>query len=205
MYGWRGPLRRWVGAQPGAALARIPFAVPQPSLPVPYYAQAARLPIYAANDTAVMPWSALFVPADLDGPTLDLLCELLTKLNENYLRTTAGMATPDLYKTGIRYELMPQTEYWLVIPWALAFMRAGRGVDCKVLAAWRAAELRVRGGEQAARCVWTRHETRQEVVYHVRVQRADGTIEDPSARLGMTAIMPGSQPLAQVAGMLWRP
>lgn len=130
------------------------------------------------------PWAALFVPAELDLPTLDLFTEFLTRLNERYLR---GHAAPPLYRSGAFYRLQP--EYWLTVPHALTAIQVGMGLDCKSLSAWRAAELRVRFGEPA-RCVGSEHVTPEKVVYHVRVQRGDGRVEDPSAILGMNAALP---------------
>lgn len=132
------------------------------------------------------PWAALVVPADLDLPTLELFTEFLTKLNERYL---SRHEAPPLYRSGAFYRLQP--EYWLTIPWALHAVKMGLGLDCKSLSAWRAAELRVRLGERA-RCIGSEHHTPEKTVYHVRVQRGDGRIEDPSAILGMNAALPSA-------------
>lgn len=132
------------------------------------------------------PWAALYVPAELDGPTLEDLCEMLVRQNERYLRKHPEV--PLLYRSGAYYRLQP--EYWLAIPWAILSLRMGLGLDCKTLAAWRAAELRARAGERAT-CVWSSHPTPEKLVYHVRVRRANGSIEDPSAYLGMNAALPG--------------
>lgn len=82
---------------------------------------------------------------------------------------------PPLYQAGVRYkrerpdQWSPPTDVW----------RRGRG-DCEDLAAWRAAELRARG--EHARAVAYRSGPR---MWHVVVRRADGSIEDPSKKLGM--------------------
>lgn len=133
------------------------------------------------------PWAALFVPAGLDGETLDLLCEALTKTNERFLREHPEV--PPLYWSGAYYKLQP--ELWISVPWALERVRQGLGLDCKVLAAWRAAEMRVREGDRNARCVWSRYRTHDKLVYHIKVRRGDGTEEDPSALLGMRSPLPG--------------
>lgn len=138
---------------------------------------------------AGQPWAALFVPAELKPRTLVLLCEALVTTNEEFLRANSWI--PNLYQSGAFYALQP--EYWLAIPWALERARMGHGLDCKVLAAWRVAELRVRGGEPSARCDWTSYRTPQKLVYHIRVRRADGSIEDPSALLGMKSMSGGSE------------
>lgn len=134
-----------------------------------------------------MPWAALVVPAELNGRTVERFCDLLTGLDEDFLR--AHPKTPPLYRSGAFYRLLP--EYWLSVPWAMLAIYMGMGLDCKSLACWRTAELRVWGGEPGARCVWSEHPTPTKVVYHVRVRRADGSIEDPSALLGMNAGLPG--------------
>lgn len=146
------------------------------------------------------PWAALVVPPDLDGQYLEEFCEFLTRLNERFLR--AHPETPFLYKSGAFYRLQP--EYWLSVPWAIHAVRMGVGLDCKSLSAWRVAELRVRFNEPRARCVWTAYPTTDKVVYHVWVQRGDGSFEDPSANLGMHQALAsgGAQPRELAA---WNP
>lgn len=159
-----------------------------------YYASVGAAPLAAPSVVSItpdgrpQPWAALLVPPTLNEETLAVLCETLTLLDAIWLRDHPE--TPNLYDAGVRYELLP--EYWMSVPWALAWAARGRGLDCKVLAAWRAAELRVRGGEKSARCVYSKHLAPGKVVYHVRVRRADGSIEDPSARLGMQSVIPPS-------------
>lgn len=106
-----------------------------------------------------------------------MLLELLAK-DEAYLRENPQ--TPLLIDSGVRYEREPPgQELWLTIPWVRLM---GHG-DCEDLACWRAAELRVRGED--ARPFHTLRYTPKGRLYHIRVKRADGTIEDPSAALGM--------------------
>lgn len=136
----------------------------------------------------MQPWAALFVPPELDPRTLERLCEFLSAVNEDWLREHPE--APNLYDSGAWYELQP--EHWLTIPWALRMLRLGVGLDCKVLSAWRVAELRVRYGE-AARCGWTRYLTPDKLVYHVWVLRADGHKEDPSVLLGMRSALPAHE------------
>lgn len=185
MYGRRhsAPLA-WVGAVPGAVAVAPPYQ-PFATLPLGYAQQPS--------------WSALMVPPEpLDEPTLEILCDALTRLDVNFL--AVHPRAPRLYESGVRYQAWPNTEFWLSVPWALAFRDAGLGVDCKTLAAWRAAELRVRDGDRGARCVFTRHVAGAQVVYHVRVQKTDGSIEDPSALLGMDQVMPGRPQLRLLRG-----
>lgn len=94
---------------------------------------------------------------------------------------------PSLYRSGVRYQRedtkrcwAPRNggcEDWLTIREVLA---QGLG-DCEDLACWRAAELRVRAGEPAT-AVAIRV---PRVGWHIVVRRADGSIEDPSKKLGM--------------------
>lgn len=109
--------------------------------------------------------------------------EALVSINRVYLRTHPR--APSLYRAGLRYlrdvdnrsQALPDAELWLTIPDTIA---AG-GADCKVLSAYRVAELRERG-ELDARCHVVQVGPSS---WHVIVKRADGTTEDPSRRLGM--------------------
>lgn len=107
----------------------------------------------------------------------------LVALNRLYLRTHPR--TPRLYAAGVRYlrdadagtQDTPPAELWYTIPDCI---KAG-GADCKVLSAWLCAEMIERDGDTGAECVLSRSGT----LWHVRVRRGNGTIEDPSKRLGM--------------------
>lgn len=109
--------------------------------------------------------------------------EALVALNRVYLRSHRG--APSLYRAGVRYlrdadegdQGTPDAELWLTIPDCLA----SGGADCKVLSAYRVAELR-ENGEHGARCKVLRVGPQS---WHVIVTRADGRDEDPSALLGM--------------------
>ncbi len=86
---------------------------------------------------------------------------------------------PWLYQSGVRYrrEGRGGVERWLTIP-ELLKKRFG---DCEDLAAWRTAELIVRKGVPARiRVIRTGRKT-----MHAVVELPDGSIEDPSRRLGM--------------------
>lgn len=102
---------------------------------------------------------------------------------------------PDLYSVA-RYTLDTpgQPEQWLG---PRALVEAGGRTDCNNLAIYRAAELVVREGE-AARPVLFEFEPRQ---WHVVVQRADGSVEDPSARSGMLKGREGMTYRDQTAGV----
>ena len=108
--------------------------------------------------------------------------EALVALDRVYLRSHP--MTPDIYRAGIVYlrdvdegdQGRPLSELWYTIPDVIA----SGGADCKCLAAWRVAALRELGEHadpwvlQVGPATW-----------HVVVRRADGTMEDPSALLGM--------------------
>lgn len=89
--------------------------------------------------------------------------------------------TPLLYRSGVRYRAEPLgSERWRDVS---AVLREGHG-DCEDLACWRAAELGEREGIEA-RPVFRSRRRGGLTVYHVVVVLPDGTIEDPSRRLGM--------------------
>lgn len=122
-------------------------------------------------------WALPIEPADIEY-ALNRMLTTLTDLNVDYLRRHP---MPSIYQTGVRYigEEVGREE-WLAAPWVA--MRGG--ADCEDLCAWRVAELRI-AGERGARCFWTRHKSPDSILYHIQVRRGNGSIEDPSAILGM--------------------
>lgn len=112
------------------------------------------------------------------------LVEALARIDAVWL--SAHPETPDLYSSGVRYVsrgLGYCGDDWRDVPEVL---REGNGV-CEDLSAWRIAELRVRRGIAAGPVVTSEAAPAGDlIVYHVRVGYPDGTIEDPSERLGMT-------------------
>lgn len=103
--------------------------------------------------------------------------EALAGINVTYLLTYRA---PPLYQAGVVYVPEgPGREEWQDIPTTLA---RGEG-DCEDLASWRIAELRVQGEQAIPWVTWRRVGTG--LRYHALVKRADGSIEDPSAKLGM--------------------
>ena len=91
---------------------------------------------------------------------------------------------PLLYEAGVHYAREPMCrtdgvermcEEFVTAPEVL---RRGFG-DCDDLGCYRAAELRMQGEKANA------FARRSPAGWHVVVRRADGSIEDPSARLGM--------------------
>jgi hypothetical protein len=57
--------------------------------------------------------------------------------------------------------------------------------DCDGLAPWRCAELREAGEPAKIRIQWKKNPATGQKLYHIVVRRADHSIEDPSALLGM--------------------
>lgn len=105
----------------------------------------------------------------------------LTCADQLWLRSHPD--TPRLYAAGVRYVREPRgIEIWKDIPNTLR----DRQGDCEDLACWLAAERREYDGINA----WPYLEgvyVRGKFTYHVMVELADGTIEDPSRKLGMTS------------------
>lgn len=95
----------------------------------------------------------------------------------NYCLLVKSKRAPSLYGSGVRYRREPRgREHWQTVPEVL---RAGYG-DCEDLAAYRAAELRVAGIPARADVIRTGPKT-----FHAVVMYPDGSIEDPSRKLGM--------------------
>lgn len=84
---------------------------------------------------------------------------------------------PPLYSAGVRYRREPPGQE----VWQLPSQTAERGFgDCEDLSAWRVAELRLAG--EAAKIVFRKSGRN---LWHALVRRANGDLEDPSAKLGM--------------------
>lgn len=102
--------------------------------------------------------------------------EALVQSNMDELQSNPHL--PDLYSSGVRYTRERDgINKWQGILETYALKQA----DCEDLAAARVAFLR-RAGEKRARCDV---KFVREGLWHVRVIRADGTVEDPSKVLGM--------------------
>ena len=133
----------------------------------------------------VGPLGVLVTPEPFGTTALERMLDLLVDLNVDWLREHPD--GPPLYQSGARYryEVPDRPEQWLSIPWLLlSAVRPDVLADCKGLCAARVAELR-RQGERRARCVWSVSRSHDRPVVHIRVRRADGSREDPSALLGM--------------------
>jgi len=109
---------------------------------------------------------------------LGVLLRALSAANVAYLRRHPR--TPALYEAGVRYRAEPfPREEWR----GIAEVLRDRYGDCEDLACWRVAELVVRGVRAAP--VFRHRQVRRLSVYHILVRHPDGTVEDPSALLGM--------------------
>lgn len=93
-----------------------------------------------------------------------------------------------LYQSGARYQDEPP-DYESLVDGVTA-QRAGVG-DCAHLAAWRVAELQEQGEDARLTIEWSDSIRDPSLrLYHVQVRRGDGSIEDPSAILGMGRVDP---------------
>jgi hypothetical protein len=129
---------------------------------------------------------SLFDSADngvqlLSHLAIERLLNALLQIDKDYLR--AYPSTPLMYNSGVRYQRDPsegeEDDDWQDIPTTLK-LRYG---DCEDLACWRAAELQVRGINAIPFSRW--RSLNGNHYYHILVVWPDGTIEDPSRKLGM--------------------
>lgn len=133
---------------------------------------------------------------------LDLVLECLVQIDMLFLRLNPQC--PKLYDSGVRYYHEGIVDEWFDIPEALH----ERVADCKTLSAWRVAELRLSGEDPKAQCEKTFAEMEHPdgstmLLYHIRVSRSNGTIEDPSRKLGMNKPEPdGYIPLPGISWVI---
>jgi hypothetical protein len=117
---------------------------------------------------------AATLPVTLDAANLKPVGAAFVALAGLDLQNKPG---PALYESGVRYAREPAgRERWQLPSETRAI---GRG-DCEDLAVWRVAELRARG--EKAKLLLRRSGDR---LWHAMVRRGNGSIEDPSKRLGM--------------------
>lgn len=122
-----------------------------------------------------IPVIRLAVPV-VDHLHLKLALVGLTAMNRAIIKAHQG-AIPSLYESGVRWR--PEApDQWETLDIVLA---RGFG-DCEDLSTWRAAELQEQGVDAEAEVYNVRDRK-----WHAVVLLPDGTIEDPSARLGMLA------------------
>lgn len=121
--------------------------------------------------------AAIDIPDSLGASALDAALEGLVGVAHSEI---ASGGIPPLYESGVVYRREPPGEERWSPPSAV--LARGYG-DCEDLASWRAAELRVTGEDPGARARVVRSGPR---TWHAIVERADGSIEDPSRVLGMS-------------------
>jgi hypothetical protein len=102
----------------------------------------------------------------------------LTGLNMDIMRRHQ---LPDIYRSGVRYQREKRLpdgvsrEQWLTVP---IIVRRGFG-DCEDLGCYLAAQARLKGIDAHAIA------KQNPIGWHIVVQYPDGSIEDPSRKLGM--------------------
>lgn len=138
-----------------------------------------------------------YVPLFVDGTekerefslaALRVLLEALVQTNVMWLATHEAEYVP-IYKLGVKWEPEQGTENWLSIPEIYKAYREGVPVDCEDLAAARAAEIRYFGvpglGKVRAIADIRGRVVNGQVRMHAFVRYPDGSVEDPSTKLGM--------------------
>lgn len=128
--------------------------------------------------------------------------DLLLTADIEYLREHPE--APRIYQSGVVYQREPlppeiaamypqcyspckapvHPEEWKLIPFCIADGQA----DCEDLASWCAAERIVRDGLEGTNTEFSFRQVGSLSIYHIYVRLPDGTIEDPSIKLGMTRI-----------------
>lgn len=111
-------------------------------------ANAAYHGMYRMPVTGRHTWAALLPPPEVSLPYLKVLIDALTAIDCIYLREHPD--TPLLFASDCFFEPEPLgQEQWLPIPFCLMRAEHGQGIDCEDIAAWYAAERRVRYDEHA--------------------------------------------------------
>ena len=112
---------------------------------------------------------------------------------------------PVLYESGVRYEFQKAVDDWKDIARCLATMRG----SCNSLTAWRVAELQLDGEIGAAPYIQSQTIAKPDGsildLFHVIVQREDGSFEDPSRTLGMPPSDPsmvGARVISSASGAI---
>lgn len=117
---------------------------------------------------------------------LQLVVEALAIVDRAEMRTNPRVPR-SLYRAGVAYVRdRDGDEVWKDISRALS-RHAG---DCKDFVAWRLAELREAGEDDARVEALAETTPAGRIDYHVRIRRANGDIEDPSIALGMNRSPP---------------
>lgn len=108
------------------------------------------------------------------------LLENLVKVNRVSLAHDKRI--PRLYESGVIYQHEPRGYDSFVDVYKV--LEVGHG-DCAHLCAWRLAELQNDGESANLNIEWRDFGDDKPKLFHVRIRRADGRIEDPSKNLGM--------------------
>lgn len=128
--------------------------------------------------------------SEVFGTAIKFILDAMVANNLLYLSLHPN--TPPLYRSGVRYANEPEwkfngkpAEEFASIPIVLERLKG----DCDDLATYRCAELIRRGERATIRIQWRRRVysdgTKGRKYFHVVVRRQNGSIEDPSALLGM--------------------
>lgn len=162
-----------------------------------------------------VPWADALTRNAMWTPTLELtsfettpaaskmtvICKMLDVLHAaNVGWIKAGNRVPPVYQSGLRYkEEQLGKDEWQDIPRTLDL---GNG-DCEDLASYRVSELRANG--EAAEHTVEHRRSPTLVLYHIRVKRQNGDIEDPSCALGMGGACANLVPASKAAQQLDAP
>jgi len=125
--------------------------------------------------------------ADRSHKVLQLMLDTLYEVDCLYLQdnpNAPGIYTPNLItkRPLVRYHREEEgREDWQDIPTTITL---GEG-DCEDLACWRAAELTIREKIPARPIFTVKKRANGGMLYHILVKHPDGTLEDPSRKLGM--------------------
>jgi len=139
------------------------------------------VPIFASNDPKQIAFSQAALRAGVMGLMLIDCVWLRTYPQTPRLYASGCIYKPERRRIDVAGNILEYGETWQSIPWVL---HRGYG-DCEDLGAWRAAELRVKNGIAATPDVRVRRLPSGSWRAHVVVKYPDGSIEDPSAKLGM--------------------
>jgi hypothetical protein len=130
---------------------------------------------------------------------LEALAEGLVLLDIELMRHAdeRGMQLPALYDSGVVYRREPSGREWWEQASDLMQIASDRSGDCEDLACYRVAELRYFEGEDGARARVLRTPRGS---FHCVVERADGSIEDPSRELLAIESATTGIPMGDLAG-----
>jgi len=108
------------------------------------------------------------------------VCAVLEIAVDRARREIRSKLVPHLYQSGVKYAKQNPSACAFRTPLDVFKRKQG---DCKQLVLWRIAELREAGEDAKPRIMWIAD--KKGLRAHAQVRRGNGTIEDPSALLGM--------------------